>query len=179
MSRLTPLAFEQMTDEQQRVFQVISSSRKTGLGGPFSVWVRTPALAEPANLLHNAFRLHGALNRRLFEMLILMVAHSFQSKYVWTFHVGQARKAGLEDDAIVAIEQGIRPDLNATDENALYDVVKELLSTKTLRTESYNAAIDLFEETLLIEIISAVGFYSNICLLVNVFDVPAAAPTLG
>lgn len=171
MPRLQPLAASDMTPEQKRVGEIISSTRN-GLGGPFSVWVRAPAIAEPANLLHNTFRLHGKLDRPLFEMLILLVAHEFGAKYVWTHHVGQALKAGVARSTIDAIDGNRVPEFTERRPRLVYDLVGELLSTKTLSDGSFKIGMDVLGETLLIELVSAVGFYSTICLLVNTFDVP-------
>ena len=173
MPRLKPLTPDEMTPEQRKVCEVISSTRKTGLGGPFSVWFRTPALAEPANGLHNAFRLHGALDRRLFELLILLVAHEHGANYVWTFHIGQALKAGLARSTIDAVGEDRMPHFAVADERLIYDLVRELLSAKTLSDASFKSGMDTLGEALLIELVSAVGFYSAVCLLVNSFDVPA------
>lgn len=172
MSRLKPLTESDMTPEQRRVAEIISTTRK-GLGGPFSVWVRNPAIAEPANLLHNTFRLHGKLERPLFEMLILLVAHEFGAKYVWTHHVGQALKVGLARSTIDAIGEDRVPDFTEPKARLVYDLVRELLSAKTLGDASFKTGMDVLGEALLIEVVSAVGFYSTICLLVNSFDVPA------
>jgi 4-carboxymuconolactone decarboxylase len=169
--RLRPLSENDMTPEQRRVGEIISGTRK-GLGGPFSVWVRTPDIAEPANLLHNAFRLDGKLDRRHFEMLILLVAREFGAKYVWTFHVGQALKAGLERSMIDAIRDGDLPDFAEPAAKLVYDLVRELLVNKTLSDASFKAGMDVLGDALLIELVSAVGFYSTVCLLVNSFDVP-------
>lgn len=171
MARLTPLADEQMTEQQRRIRDVVSSTRKGTLGGPFSVWFRVPELAEPANLLHNAFRLTGSLDRRLFEMLILLVAHTYDANYVWTHHVGQALKAGLARSTIDAIAAGRTPDFSQADEGPLYQAVRELLTSRTLSDVSYQKALSAFGQDLLIEIVTAVGFYSTVSLVVNAFDV--------
>ncbi len=171
MSRLDPVSPETLTPEQRRMYDIIASTRK-GLGGPFSVWVRTPALAEPANMLHNAFRLHGTLDRRLFEMLILLVSHEYGAKYVWTFHVAQALKAGLANSTVDAIREDRRPDFAQPDEPLIYDTVIELLKAKTLSDSAYAKGLAVLGLELLIEVVSAVGFYAMISTLVNTFDVP-------
>jgi 4-carboxymuconolactone decarboxylase len=164
---------EQMTEKQRRIHDIVSSTRKGNIGGPFSVWFRVPELAEPANLLHNAFRLTGSLDRRLFEMLILLVANEFGAKYVCAHHVGQALKASLARSTVEAIAAGEPPTFAQPDEKPVYDVVRELLASKTLSDASYNRALSIFGHALLIEIVTAVGFYSMVSLVVNSFDVPA------
>jgi 4-carboxymuconolactone decarboxylase len=163
-----------MTPDQRRIYDIVTSTRKGGLGGPFSVWAHVPALAEPANLLHNSFRLTGTLDRRLFEMLILIVAHEFGARYVWSHHVRQALSVGLEQEIIDAIEKGQTPVLEQGEEQVVYETVKELLRTKTLDAASFSTARETLGVSLLIELVSAVGFYSMVSLTVNAFDVPVS-----
>ncbi len=175
MSRLKPLSFQDMSDRQKELFQVISGTRKTGLGGPFSVWLRNPRIAEAANQMHNAFRVSGDLDRCLFEILILLAARRYKAKYVWEFHLGQARKAHVEEAVIHAISEDRRPAFADVGDELFYDCVSEMLDDRTLSEPSYQALYARFGEELAVEIVSAVGFYSAICLLVNAFDVPAPA----
>jgi len=166
-----------MTPNQRRVYDIVVSTRKGGLGGPFSVWARVPALAEPANLLHNAFRLDGTLDRRLFEMMILVVAHRYQARYVWSHHVQQALRVGLEREFIDAIEKGQAPAFKRVEEQVVYETIEELLNSKTLSDASFTTARKIIGESLLIELVTAVGFYSMVSLTVNAFDVPAPGTT--
>jgi 4-carboxymuconolactone decarboxylase len=173
MPRLNPVELANMSPEARRIYDVITSTRKGGLGGPFSVWIHAPSLAEPANLLHNAFRVDGKLDRRLFEMLILIVANEYKAQYVWSHHKAQAMKVGLSADIIENIGDGQRPTFTRAEEETLYETTVELLRRKTLDSDAYDRALRTFGATLLIEVVSAVGFYSMVCLLVNSFDVPA------
>jgi 4-carboxymuconolactone decarboxylase len=173
MPRLPSLSPEHLSESQRRVYDVITSTRKGGLGGPFSVWIHLPTLAEPANLMHNAFRLDGSLDRLLFEMLILIVAHEYRAAYVWAHHKAQALRIGLDPSLVEAIEADRRPSFTIRPQEIVYDATVELLANKTLASASYEAAANAFGEAILIEIVSAVGFYSMVCLLVNSFEVPA------
>jgi 4-carboxymuconolactone decarboxylase len=175
MARLAPLTPKQMTEKQRRIHDVVARTRKGSVGGPFSVWYRVPELAEPANLLHNAFRLNGTMDRRLFEMLILLVAHKYGAKYVWSHHVNQALKAGLARSTIDAIAGDREPRFEQHDEKFYYDVIQELLDSKTLRDATYREALSHLGEALLIEVVTAVGFYSMVSLVVNTFDVDPPA----
>jgi 4-carboxymuconolactone decarboxylase len=54
----------------------------------------------------------------------------------------------------------------------IYDVVTELLATKTVGTATYRRALQALGAELLIEAVGAVGFYSMVCMTLNVFEVP-------
>ena len=171
--RVAEVRYEALNAEQKRVYDIIVGSRKSGLGGPFSVLVRIPHVAEPANGLHNAFRLHGKLNRRIFELLILMVARAYTAEFAWVVHEALALKAGLDEQIIAAVRERRVPDFKGNDERLTYDLVNQLLHTKTLSSSAYQQGIDGLGLDLLLELVSAVGFYSMVCLVLNTFGVPA------
>ena len=55
MSRVAPLDPATLTPEQQRVAADIAGARKS-VRGPFTIWLRNPALAEHANAFGVALR---------------------------------------------------------------------------------------------------------------------------
>src|SRR4051794_4857773 len=103
--RGSEVRYEELDAEQKRIYDIIAGTRKSGLGGPFSVLVRIPHVAEPANGLHNAFRLNGKLDRRIFELLILLVARAHTAEFAWVVHEALALKAGLDARVIVAVRE--------------------------------------------------------------------------
>jgi 4-carboxymuconolactone decarboxylase len=170
--RVAEVRYEALDAEQRRVYDIILGSRKSGLGGPFSVLVRIPHVAEPANGLHNAFRLNGKLNRRIFELLILIVARVHTAEFAWVVHEALALKAGLDEQIIAAVRERRVPDFKSNDERLTYDLVNQLLQTKSLSSSAYQRGIDGLGLDLLLELVSAVGFYSMVCLVLNTFAVP-------
>jgi 4-carboxymuconolactone decarboxylase len=173
-TRVAEVRYEELNAEQKRVYDIIAGTRKSGLGGPFSVLVRIPHVAEPANGLHNAYRLHGKLNRRIFELLILMVARAHTAEFAWVVHKALALKAGLDPSIIDAVLERRVPSFQQADERLTYDLVTQLLQTKSLNDAAYKRGIDGLGLDLLLELVSAVGFYTMVSLVLNTFAVPAA-----
>jgi 4-carboxymuconolactone decarboxylase len=178
MSRLAPIQPNELTPEQTRLYDEIVRTRAKGLDGPFGVWLRKPSVGEPCEKLQNAFRLDGKLNRRVAELLILLVAREWTAQYAWYLHEILALKAGLPAETIAAIRARRRPPVLQPDELPVYEVVTELLATKTVSAETYDRALKALGEDLLIEVVSAVGFYAMVCMTLNVFDVPIPADAL-
>ena len=172
--RVAEVRYDELDADQKRIYDIIAGTRKSGLGGPFSVLVRIPHVAEPANGLHNAFRLSGRLDRRIFELLILIVARDHTTEFAWVVHEALALKAGLDEAIIAAVRERRLPDFKQADERLTYDLVMQLLRTKNLSESAYQRGIDLLGLDLLIELVSAVGFYTMVCLVLNTFAVPAA-----
>ena len=57
------------------------------------------------------------------------------------------------------------------EEKMVYELVNELIETKTLSQDSYNRAVKRLGEKDLIELVTDVGFYTMIAMVLNVFDV--------
>jgi 4-carboxymuconolactone decarboxylase len=170
MGRVASLKPEELSPEQKALYDAIAGARGR-VGGPFGIWLRQPALADPANQFGNALRLQGKLDKRLFELMTVVVARHWGAQYEWFVHADAGRKAGLTDDVIEALRTKRKPDFKRDDERLVYDIVTELSESKHLSDASYKRALDFFGLDLLVELITATGFYTLVAMMLNAFDV--------
>ena len=172
MARVADVAPEDMTVEQKRVYQEIGGVREGLVRGPFPIWLRNPEIADHANRLGNALRLGGKLDRRLFEIMVLVVARYWSAQYEWFVHEKAGLEAGLTQTAVDAIRTRSAPDFAREDERLVYDTITELNETRTLSQPTYDRAVAAFGQDLLIELITAAGFYTMVAMTLNAFDAP-------
>jgi 4-carboxymuconolactone decarboxylase len=172
MARLPNLKFEELTPEQQKLWQEIGAVRNGSPGGPFAVWMRYPKIAERAHYFGNAVRLEGKLGRRLLELVVLVTARHWKAQYVFAAHTPAGIEHGLSEDVVEAIRTQRTPVFAKDDEKLVYDTVRELLDTKRLSDETYERALAALGLDRLIEVVTAVGFYMTASAMVNAFDVP-------
>ncbi len=173
MSRVEDLKIEEFTSEQQRLYAEIAGTRKRGVGGPFAIWLRSPAIAHPANQLGNALRVAGKLDKRLFELMVLVIARHWSAQYEWFVHESAALNVGLSGDVIAAIRERRTPAFGRLDEQVVYDLVTELNETKQVSPVTYARGLKELGLDTLIELISAAGFYTMVAMVLNAFDVAA------
>lgn len=173
MSRVEPLQEENLTPEQQKLFAEIAGTRKRGVGGPFPIWLRNPAVCAPANALGNALRAYGKLDKRLFELMVLVVARHWTAQYEWQVHEVAAVNAGLGREVIEAIRHRHTPFFSRRDEQVVYNLITELNEQKHVSVQSYEEARVELGLDLLIELVSAAGFYTMVAMMLNTFDVEA------
>src|SRR5687767_4794099 len=102
MSRVPPLDPAALTPEQQRVAAEIAGARKN-VRGPFTIWLRNPMLAEHANQFGVALRDSKVLDRRLFELAVLVVCRAWSVQYALSSHAPAAEAAGVAPDVVAAI----------------------------------------------------------------------------
>ena len=100
---------------QQRLYREISGPRGN-VGGPFALWLRLPPVADAANAFGNALRLDGKLERRIFELVVLIVARHWGAQYEWFVHEPAAIKAGLAHEVAAALRDGLEPTYARDDE---------------------------------------------------------------
>lgn len=172
MSRVPDLKPEELSAEQKRLFDEIAGPRHGTVRGPFAVWLRTPAIADQANKFGNALRLQGKLNKRLFELMVLVVARDWTAQYEWFAHERNAREAGLEPEIIGAIKNKAAPVLVDEKDRIVYNVTKELIETKQLSDATYRGAVDVLGLNLVIELVTSMGFYVLVAMMLNAFEAP-------
>ena len=172
MARVPDIALEEMTAEQRRVYQEIGGARGGVVRGPFALWLRTPEIADRANQFGNALRLGGKLDKRLFELMVLVVARHWSAQYEWFVHEKSGLEAGLTQAVVDAIRARRAPAFAREDERLVYDTITEINETHTLSQPAYDRALAALGLELLIELIAAAGFYTMVAMTLNAFDAP-------
>jgi 4-carboxymuconolactone decarboxylase len=171
VARLDPLPVDKLSPEQKAIHDKIIGNRPK-LGGPFSVFLRNPALADAANDVVDVLRANGKLSKNVYELITLIVARHWSAQYVWAVHEPIARSAGVSDAVIEAIRARRKPTFDKPDEALAYDAVTEILAGKVLSEPTYKRLIDTFGLDIAIELASTAGLYSMIAAVLNTFDIP-------
>jgi 4-carboxymuconolactone decarboxylase len=170
--RLPDLNPEALTPEQQKLSAQIASTRSGVVAGPFAIWLRLPQLAAAADALDCQLRLHSSLDKRYLELAVLVVARAWTAQYEWHAHEASARAAGIEQGTIDAIRTGHVPAFTQSDERIVYQVATEIANNKSLSDEAYQAAVNLLGVDGTIELITAVGFYALVAVVVTSYRCP-------
>ena len=171
MARVEDLKPENLTPEQKAIHDRIAGTRGGTVRGPFAIWLRLPHIADAADKFGTTLR-NCSLDKRLFELMVLIVARHWSAQYEWYAHARHAREEGLSPAVIDAIRDYKVPDFARDDERLIYDLVTEMNETRTLSQATYdraNAALGL-DKT--IELITAIGFYTMVAIMLNGFDAP-------
>lgn len=171
MSRIADLAPGEMTAEQRALHERIAGTRSGAVRGPFAIWLRTPEIAAAADAFGTVLR-RGKLERRLFELMTLCVARRWTAQYEWFAHVKHAGPAGLSEEVVEAIRAHRLPPFEREDERLVYEVVAELTETRRLLDATYERCVALLGIEQTIELITAIGFYTTVAIVLNAFEAP-------
>src|SRR5262249_11683616 len=107
-TRFSQLGSDQLDDMQKRVAERILKVSSAGLGGPYSILLRSPILAERYLGMTDYLRFETSLPHRLNELAILIEARLWDAQYEWWAHYPIALKAGLSEAVGDDIKEGRR-----------------------------------------------------------------------
>lgn len=171
--RMPPLDPAELDEEQAAALDRIVSGPRGALVGPFTVLLRTPALMDRVQQVGAYLRYEKDLEPHLFEMVVLMVARRWDQEFEWVHHQPLALASGLEPHVVQAIGEDRRPDTDDQQVLALWQVVHEVQAAGRVEDPTYAAALALFSEACLVEVVVTVGYYTTLALVMNVARTPA------
>lgn len=176
MSRLPPIDPSALSADHRRAYDEILRVRGH-VRGPFAIWLTSPELCERALALQDWFPKRAKLERRLLELMILVLARQAKAQFAWFAHEPHALACGISRDVVEAIRNGRTPGFAKDDEQFVYDATLELDAKKTLSQTTYDRGIALLDAEVMVELVSAVGFYVMVAMTLNTFQAPV--PGIG
>lgn len=172
--RMPPIPVDRLTEAQKKAAGTFVEGRGYDLRGPWVPLLRSPEMLLRAKGMSDYLRFNSPLPDRLKEMMILIAAREWTQQYVWNSHYPAALKAGLRREVADAIADGRRPAGMAEDEDAAFDLATEILRMKRVTDATYARAVDKFGEPGVIDLLSIVGYYNLLAIVMNTTRTPLA-----
>lgn len=170
--RMPPIPAEKMTEAQKKAAADFAAARNYAPRGPFAVLLRVPELMDLGFKWRQHVQSRSVLDQRLTEFVILIAARHWTQQYEWNAHEPAAIKAGLKPEIVRAVAEGRRPSQMAEDENALYDLLTELLHTQRVSDPTYARALAKFGEDGIVEATATAGYYALLAMVMNTARTP-------
>lgn len=168
MVRIAPVPLDDMTDEQRRVHDKILEQRSIPtLRGPFAVMLHAPEICEKVSDFVDHFMSDTRISGPLTELAIITVARQYTAQYEWFIHAKRGLELGLDAAIVEAIRTGQRPDFSDPEQALIYDMVNEIADTRKLSDDHYARAVTAFGEPAVVELVTLIGFYHAISVLLN------------
>lgn len=137
--------------------------------GSFDLMAASPEVGAKVLALAESFR-DASLTVTEREMVIILVAATRESVFMWEGHAPLFAAVGLQND-LEAIRAKKRPDLSG-DLAAVYDVAWALIHQQDLSDSQFQAAERTLGWPRVQEIVWLVGFYESVALAMRVARVP-------
>ena len=170
--RMPPLDPKTMTPAQAKVAQALAAGPRGGVKGPFIPLLRSPELMDRLQKVGEYLRFHSALQARISEFVVLVVARQWTQQFEWFVHVPLALDAGVKPETIASLAQGRRPDSMAADEEIAYDFCNELAQSKGVSEPTYRHALRQFGEQGVVDMLGVLGYFTTVSMVMNVAHTP-------
>lgn len=171
MPRIPLVTEANMTDEQRRVYEaMMNGPRRAAPVGPLAAAMHRPDLAEKWSDLGLVLRFNSSFEPRLREFVILLTGRYWDCQFEWFSHEGEARKAGLSDDAIETLRRG-GGTFTARDEQAIYDYAMELLRDHRVSDATYKHIHDAYGTSGVVELTALIGYYAMVACTLNAHEI--------
>lgn len=134
------------------------------IGGPLDATLRSPELAGYFARVSNYLRDNTVVPKKLKEFVIVLVAHYWKCEFELKIHGPYAVTAGLAQATLDAVLQGKKPTTMPEDEEIVYQLVHEMLTTRELSDATFDRAKAKFGEQQVVELVAAAGYYCVVSL---------------
>ncbi len=174
MARLPSITSkDQVAAKDRDTFDSIVASRGA-VQGPFTMFLHSPEVAGRVADLGAYVRFEGSLDMKVRVLAAMTVAREFEAMYVWGAQTGGARKLGVLEEAIAAIRdnhsRGVRPE-----DAQIIDFTRQLSRRHRVDDATFKAMQSRFGNDELVQLTTAIGYYSLLSMTVNACELEPAA----
>jgi len=185
LSRIPYISIDNFDEDQKAFFNNLTQGKRgqgsgidrfltpeRGVKGPFNAWLYRPKLGNTAQRLGEMLRYEGELPHQSRELAILVIAAEWNAQYEWWAHEKIGKAVGLDEKIIAAIKDGQPPSFDNPDQKIIYDFTLELIKTRNVSDSLYDQAVETLGESIVVELVILIGYYTLISMTMNVFKVP-------
>ena len=173
MPRLPAITSIEQIPEKDRHFAETIVASRGALTGPFTAFLHSPEVAARVADLGAYVRFEGSLDMRVRVLAAMTVAREFEAMYVWGAQTGGARRLGVSEETITAIRENHSRGIPAEDAQ-IVEFTRQLLRKHRADEATFKAVQTRFGNDELIQLTTAIGYYSLLAMTVNVCELEAA-----
>lgn len=162
----------ELSPAQRAVFDAIASGPRKTVPYIYHLLLGSPELAEKAQALGVFCRYGTEFPPRLSELAILVVARHWEAAYEWSVHVHEARKAGVPEPVIAALEKDETPAFEDADDELVYRFASTYFAANDVPDDLFTAAEARFGKKAVVELAGLLGYYSMLAICLRIFRVP-------
>ena len=177
MPRLTPITAQ--SDLPPEYHAVADGVVKVfgRIGGPFSMMLHSPGLAERVLPLVSFFRDLCIVEPKLRSVAILAAAREREAEYVWAAQAAMARRNGVREEVIDVLRAKGDPDKLSEDDRDIVIYTRQLIRTNRAEQATFDALNSRHGAQWIVELTGTLNFFGFISGIANAFEV--AAPSDG
>lgn len=173
-NRIGPLPREEWDDAARDIFAYWEGedARQNGSrSNTMMVLANHPALAKASLDLGRYFMLESTLSARQIKLIILRVAHRYNSVYQWTHNSHGARQVGISEAEIEAVKVGPQAANWGSDDRLLLEVVDATNAGGRISDALWQELSATFDKRHIMDLIQAAGYFTSVAWTLIALDV--------
>src|ERR1700710_337375 len=148
---------EELTPEQQTVFDAIGGPRAGVVPAPFHLLLESPELASLTSALGAFCRYRTGFPPPLSELLVLITASYWKAEFEFAVHAREAAKAGIASHVIEALREGRLPEFADGESKLIYDFATTFFSARDVPDDLFARAVAQFGRRRVVEMSGVLG----------------------
>jgi 4-carboxymuconolactone decarboxylase len=167
---------EQITEKAQLpsdwypLYDRIAAARGR-VAGPYSILLHAPAVADRVDQLSSSIRKDVEVSAAEHVLAAIAVARAKDCLFVWSVQAPNARRAGLGEDVISAVQERRSDGLNE-DQADIVSYVQQLATSSRVDAATFDRLKERHGVRWLVELTVIAGHFGLICGVNNAFEVP-------
>jgi 4-carboxymuconolactone decarboxylase len=176
VTRLARMDRDTLPADAQKVWDKIAG-RRGDVRGPYEILIHAPDLAEKVADLGERLRFRGDLPGKDRELAILATARRLGAAFEWVMHEPFAQREGVPSETIELVRSEGELDRLSARERVIVEVARSLCESHSIPDDLYEQAEEELGPAHLVELVTLVGFYIMIAVLLLGFkvDLPEGA----
>jgi len=170
LTRLPQLSREDLSAEGKAAYDEVVGNRPTPTTGPVSVSLYSPKIAELWSELNNYLRNDGVIERKYFELAVLVAASEIQQQYEYSGHEPAALEFGISQAAVDTVKHNREPMGLPAAENLIIELGRQLMREHHLDSALFAEAVDMFGRQGVVELVTIMGDYVMVGMVLTAID---------
>lgn len=165
LPKIGPLPREQWTDAAREVFAYWEGEAARADGSRSNTMMtlaQHPPLALASLDFGKYFMLHSTLDARTLKLIILRVAHRYQSHYQWAHNALGARQVGVSEAEIEAVRAGPGSPVWNADDRLLLATVDQVCDGGRIDDATWAKLQAAKSIPQIMDIVQAIGYFTSV-----------------
>lgn len=169
----TPVA--EMSADMREAYEF--TKRLRGLvPGPHKIWLSNRPLVEAIVPTGAYFQKHSTLSKAEIEIVTCVINGHWKAAYANYEHERIAHElGGLSRERVAALIAGLPVTFDDPRQQVVYELARTLAQPRVVPDALFQRARTLLGDAGIVDLTALMGWFTNVCLTLMVYDVPSSA----
>lgn len=170
LTRLPQLTRNDLSAEGKAAYDEVVGDRPAPTTGPASVSLYSPTIAKVWNELNNYLRNDGVIERKYFELAVLVAAAEIEQQYEYSGHEPAALEFGISQAAVDTVKFRREPEGLTAAENLIIVLGRQIMREHQLDSALFAEAVEMFGRQGVVELITIMGDYVMVGMVLTAIN---------